>query len=111
MVKYHADQLDRTFAALSDATRRVMLARLAEQPGLSVTALARPFPLKLPTVMKHLDVLDHAGLIARRKSGRVVSVTLRPEPMAAALEWMRRYERFWSGSLDRLAALLEDTSE
>jgi DNA-binding transcriptional ArsR family regulator len=63
--------------------------------------------IKLPAVMKHLDVLANAGLITRSKVGRTVTVRLRPEPMREALEWLRRYERFWSKSLDRLAGYAE----
>jgi len=111
MVKSPESQLDRTFSALVDPTRRAILARLEQEPGLSVSELARPFPLKLPAIMKHLDVLGDAGLIARRKSGRTVSVTLTPGPMKEAVAWLRRYERFWSGSLDRLTAFLEETAE
>src|ERR1700710_64239 len=108
MVNYESAQLDRTFAALVDPTRRAILARLEQEPGLSVSALAQPFEIKLPAVMKHLDVLETAGLIERSKTGRTVSVALSPEPMQAALEWLRRYERFWSSSLDRLAAFAEE---
>jgi DNA-binding transcriptional ArsR family regulator len=111
MVKSPAGQLDRTFAALVDPTRRAILARLALEPSLTVSELARPLPVKLPAVMKHLDVLSDAELIVRRKTGRSVSVALAPEPMAEAMAWLRRYERFWSGSLDRLATLLEETSK
>jgi DNA-binding transcriptional ArsR family regulator len=106
MVNYH-DRLDRTFAALVDPTRRAILARLERQDGASVSELARPFAIKLPAVMKHLDVLDDAGLITRSKIGRVVTVRLSPEPMQEAMDWLRRYERFWSASLDRLAAYAE----
>lgn len=105
MVNYNA-QLDRTFAALVDPTRRAILARL-ERGGASVSELAKPFAIKLPAVMKHLDVLDEAGLITRSKAGRTVTVQLSPRPMRAALDWLRRYERFWSGSLDKLAAYAE----
>jgi DNA-binding transcriptional ArsR family regulator len=108
MVNYESAQLDRTFAALVDPTRRAILARLEQEPGLSVSALAQPFEIKLPAVMKHLDVLETAGLIQRSKTGRTVSVALSPEPMQAALEWLRRYERFWSSSLDRLTAFAEE---
>jgi len=111
MVKYQEPQLSRTFSALTDPTRRAILARLAREPGLSVSALARPFPLKLPAVMKHLDVLSEAGLVSRRKEGRTVSVTLTPGPMQEAMAWLKRYERFWSGSLDRLTAYVEEESE
>ena len=80
MVNYH-ERLDRTFAALVDPTRRAILARLEREDGASVSELARPFAIKLPAVMKHLDVLDDAGLITRSKVGRTVTVRLRPEPM------------------------------
>ena len=107
MVKYSSTALDRTFAALVDPTRRAMLARLGREPGLSVSELARPLPLKLPAVMKHLDVLADAGLISRSKTGRTVSVELAPTPMQEAMEWLQHYERFWSKSIDRLVELVE----
>src|ERR1700732_1663060 len=100
----HNEQLDRTFAALVDPTRRAILARLEREDGASISALAPPFAIKLPAVMKHLDVLDDAGLITRSKVGRIVTVRLRPQPMREAMDWLRRYERFWSNSLDRLPA-------
>ena len=106
MVNY-SERLDRTFAALVDPTRRAILARLEREDGPSISALAQPFEIKLPAVMKHLDVLGDAGLITRTKSGRTVTVRLSPEPMREAMEWLRRYERFWSRSLDRLAAYAE----
>jgi DNA-binding transcriptional ArsR family regulator len=107
MVNYQ-ERLDRTFAALVDPTRRAILARLEHEDGASVSELAEPFAIKLPAVMKHLDVLDEAGLITRVKSGRTVTVRLRPQPMREAMEWLRRYERFWSGRLDKLAAYAEE---
>ena len=103
----HQAQLDRTFAALVDPTRRAILARLEREGGASVTELASPFAIKLPAVMKHLDVLDGAGLITRSKIGRTVTVRLAADPMREAMEWLRRYERFWSSNLDRLAAYAE----
>jgi DNA-binding transcriptional ArsR family regulator len=106
MVNYN-EHLDRTFAALVDPTRRAILARLEREDGASVSALAKPFAIKLPAVMKHLDVLGDAGLITLSKVGRIVTVRLAPEPMREAMEWLRRYERFWSASLDRLAAYAE----
>jgi DNA-binding transcriptional ArsR family regulator len=106
MVNYQA-RLDRTFAALVDPTRRAILARLERADAATVSELARPFAIKLPAVMKHLDVLHEAGLITRAKSGRTVTVRLRPEPMREAADWLRRYERFWSTRLDRLAAYAE----
>ena len=106
MVNYH-ERLGRTFSALVDPTRRAILARLEREESASVSALAQPFVIKLPAVMKHLDVLDDAGLITRTKVGRTVTVQLRPEPIREAMDWLRRYERFWSISLDRLAAYVE----
>lgn len=102
-------QLDRTFAALVDPTRRAILARLEHEDGATVSDLAKPFPIKLPAVMKHLDVLADAGLVTRSKAGRTVTVRLSPQPLRAAMEWLRHYERFWSVSLDRLAAYAERT--
>jgi DNA-binding transcriptional ArsR family regulator len=107
MVNYLERQLDRTFAALMDGTRRAILARLECEDSATVSELAKPFAIKLPAVMKHLDVLYDAGLISRSKAGRVVTVRIRPEPMREAMAWLRRYERFWSKSLDRLAAYAE----
>jgi DNA-binding transcriptional ArsR family regulator len=99
--------LDRTFAALGDPTRRAILNKLALQSGASVSELAGPFAIKLPAVMKHLAVLDAAGLITRSKSGRVVTVRLRPGCMRDAMAWLRRHELFWSDRLDSLAAYAE----
>src|SRR5262252_5044467 len=107
MVKFQADDLDRTFAALADPTRRALLARLSER-DLSVSELAQPFAMSLPAIMKHLDVLSDAGLIAREKTGRVVACRLTAEPMGQAMEWLNRYQRFWSDNLDRLAAFVEE---
>jgi len=103
--------MDRTFSALADPTRRGVLLRLIDEPGLSVSELARPLSLKLPGMTKHLDVLADAGLITRAKTGRTVSVNLSAEPMREAMGWLSRYERFWSVSLDRLVALVEEGDE
>jgi DNA-binding transcriptional ArsR family regulator len=108
MVKFQTDPLNRTFAALADPTRRALLARLGEAKGLSVSDLAAPFPVSLPAIMKHLDVLSEAGLISREKTGRTVSCRLQAEPMRQAIAWLNRYERFWSERLDRLAAFLDE---
>jgi len=102
--------LDRTFAALSDPTRRALLARLVERESLSVSELALPFPMSLPAIMKHLDVLSDAGLIAREKTGRTVACRLTAAPMEQAMDWLNRYARFWSDNLDRLAAFVEEDS-
>jgi DNA-binding transcriptional ArsR family regulator len=110
MVYYRTEALDRTFAALADPTRRALLARLSQTDGLSVSALAEPFAMSLPAVMKHLDVLAEAGLVARAKNGRTVSCRLCAEPMHEANEWLDRYQRFWGDRLDQLAAFLEEDS-
>jgi DNA-binding transcriptional ArsR family regulator len=110
MVYYQHDQLDATFAALSDPTRRAILARLAEQDGMSVSEIAKPFPVSLPAVMKHLDVLADAKLIRRSKTGRVVTCELKAAPMEDAMLWLNRYAQFWSKQLDRLAAFVEEDS-
>jgi DNA-binding transcriptional ArsR family regulator len=111
MVRYMPSNLDRTFFALADPTRRAVLQRLSKQPGLSVSELARPLSLKLPGLMKHLDVLSDAGLIKRAKAGRTVSVHLSVRPMREAMAWIERYERLWTVSIDRLAALVEEDGE
>jgi DNA-binding transcriptional ArsR family regulator len=108
MVNYQTAALDRTFAALSDPTRRALLARLDEEHNVSVSDLARPFPVSLPAIMKHLDVLSDAGLIVRTKTGRTVACQLTPAPMEQAMNWLARYERYWTEQLDRLAAFLEE---
>ena len=107
MVNYQHGDLDSVFAALVDPTRRAILARLEREESLTIGALAQPFAIKLPAVMKHLDVLGQAGLITRSKHGRTVDVRLSPAPLRAATDWLARYERFWSPALDRLAAHAE----
>jgi DNA-binding transcriptional ArsR family regulator len=107
MVKYQDPVLDRTFAALADPTRRALLARLGSRDNISVSELAQPFAMSLPAIMKHLDVLSDAGLVAREKTGRTVACRLTATPMEQAMDWLRRYQRFWSESLDRFAAFVE----
>jgi DNA-binding transcriptional ArsR family regulator len=108
MVNYGDDPLDRVFAALSDPTRRRLVARLGDNESLTVSELAEPFAMSLPAVMKHLDVLSDAGLITRRKSGRSVNCRLTAATMKSAMDWLHRYERFWSDRLSRLGAFLEE---
>jgi DNA-binding transcriptional ArsR family regulator len=102
----NTELLSQTFAALVDPTRRAILVRL-EREQATVSELARPLPIGLPAVMKHLHVLEEAGLVTRSKSGRTVTVRLTPAPIKEALAWLQRYERFWSASLDRLVAYAE----
>src|SRR5882762_6806431 len=110
MVKYSDDELDTVFAALSDRTRRHVLQALAGGDR-SVTELAAEHEMSLPGFMKHLRVLEEAGLVAREKEGRVVSCELSAAPMKTASAWMSRYEKFWSDKLDSLARYLYQQEE
>lgn len=100
-------QLDRTFAALSDPTRRRILEHLAEGDRC-VTDLARPYRMSLPAVSKHLRVLEQAGLVRRRRDGRVHRLALQAAPMQQAQQWIEEYRRFWEQSFDRLDAYLQN---
>jgi DNA-binding transcriptional ArsR family regulator len=100
MVEYSSAVLDRTFGALADPTRRRILAQLAEGEEC-VTELAEPHAMSLAAVSKHLIVLEKAGLVKRRRQGRVHSLTLEAKPMQEAQAWINRYRAFWEGNLDR----------
>jgi DNA-binding transcriptional ArsR family regulator len=108
MVKYSSRTLNRTFAALADPTRRRILAHLAHGERC-VTDLARPHAMSLPAVSTHLRVLEKAGLIRRRRYGRIHQLNLEAVPMKQAFRWIEEYRKFWEGSLDRLAEYLEKT--
>jgi DNA-binding transcriptional ArsR family regulator len=110
MVKYQDSRLDAVFAALADQTRRGILESLSKGE-LAVSELAAPHDMSLPGFMKHLRVLEDAGLIARTKEGRVVSCELSAAPMKAAAAWMSRYEKFWTQKLDSLARYLYQQEE
>jgi len=110
MVKYEDADLDAVFAALSDSTRRKVLASLSEG-SLPVMELSSPHNMSLPGFMKHLDVLEDAGLISRSKEGRVVSCTLSSEPMQEAAAWLLHYKKFWTEKLDALARYLYQQEE
>ena len=105
MVKY-SSTLNRTFAALADPTRRRILAHLA-RGDKCVTHLAKPHAMSLPAVSKHLRVLEKAGLLRRRRYGRVHEMRLDAKPLRQAAQWVEEYRKFWQGSLDRLAKYLE----
>jgi DNA-binding transcriptional ArsR family regulator len=107
MANREVSALDRAFTALGDPTRRAMLVRLEQEHELTVSDLERPLPIKLPTVLKHLDVLLAAGLVSREKQGRTVKIRLAPEPLKTAADWLNRYERFWTRGLDRLVEIAE----
>ncbi len=110
MVKYPTRTLNRTFAALADPTRRRILAHLA-RGDKCVTHLARPHAMSLPAVSKHLRVLEKAGLLRRRRRGRVHEMQLEAKPLKQAAQWVEEYRKFWEGSLDRLADYLEKTTK
>ena len=99
--------LDHTFAALSDPTRRAMLARLSRGEA-SVKDLARPFRISGPAVTKHLKVLQRAGLITRHRHGQWQPCRLRPEPLREAAGWIEHYRQLWEQSFDRLEAYLAE---
>jgi DNA-binding transcriptional ArsR family regulator len=110
MVKYSPATLNRTFAALADPTRRRILAHLA-RGNHRVTHLARHHDMSLPAVSKHLRVLEKAGLLRRRRYGRVHEMELEAKPLKQTAAWVEEYRKFWEGSLDRLAAYLEKTNK
>jgi len=101
MVQYSSKALDGVFQALSDPTRRAILARLSRGPAL-VTELAAPFPTSLNAVSKHLRVLERAGLLTRVVRGREHHCFINPLPLKGAMKWVAFYQRFWN---DRLEAL------
>ncbi|MGB8355910.1 MAG: metalloregulator ArsR/SmtB family transcription factor [Chthoniobacteraceae bacterium] len=106
MVEYSSKLLDRTFGALADPTRRRILSQLAKGDGC-VTDLARPHRMSLAAVSKHLIVLEKAGLVRRRRNGRVHSLALEAKPMQEAQAWINRYRKFWEGNLDQFESYLE----
>lgn len=101
----HEIELSRLFHALADPSRRSMLARMAAAPT-SVTDLAAPTGLKLPTVMRHLSVLEEAGLITTSKEGRVRTCSLLPAALAPAEAWLCEQRAIWEATLDRLEAFV-----
>jgi DNA-binding transcriptional ArsR family regulator len=109
MVNYSPKVLNRTFAALADPTRRRILEHLA-QGDKCVTHLAKPHRMSLPAVSKHLRILEKAGLLRRRRYGRVHEMQLDAKPLQQAARWVEEYRKFWEASLDRLAEYLEKTN-
>src|SRR5688572_7516507 len=99
------NQLDSVFAALSDPTRRAILARLT-QGDLSVGELAAPFAMSQPAVSKHLKVLEQAGLISRSRRATARLSHLEAEPLREATEWLARYQAYWDRKYEQLDALL-----
>ena len=97
----HDPDLSLLFHAMADGTRRQILAQLAQGPA-AVTDLAEPTGLKLPTVMRHLSVLEEAGLIVSSKDGRIRTCAIRPEAMEPARAWIEEQRAVWAARLDRL---------
>ena len=104
------DRLSSTFAALSDPTRRAILARLSAG-DVSVTELAKPFEMSLPAVSKHLKVLERAGLIARGRDAQWRPCRLQGGPLRDVAEWVEHYRRFWTESFDRLDDYLQELQQ
>src|SRR4030095_16421024 len=100
-----SDQLDATFAALADPTRRAILARLARSEA-SVLELAEPFDMSQPAVSKHLKVLENAGLITTGQDAQRRPRRLEAKPLAEATQWLERYREHWEQSFKRLDAVL-----
>ncbi len=104
--KHPSSSLDTTFSALSDPTRRAMIERLAEGE-LSVSELAKPFPVSLPAISKHLRVLEDAGLLSQERQGRILKCRLEPSPLMTTANWLAQYESLWEKHLDKFAKYLE----
>lgn len=102
-----ASQLDLTFAALADPTRRAILARLAEGEA-TVNELVEPFNMSQPAISKHIKVLENAGLVSRGKDAQRRPVKIEAKPMAEAVSWLERYREFWEQSYQRLDTLLDE---
>jgi DNA-binding transcriptional ArsR family regulator len=102
-----SQQLDATFSALADPTRRAILARLS-QGERTVKDLAEPFPMSLPAVSKHLKVLEQAGLIERGRDAQWRPCRLQVQPLKEASEWIDHYRRIWETSFDRLDEYLRE---
>jgi len=110
MVKYNDSELNKVFHALSDATRRAILSRLASGDAV-VTELAEPFNMSLPAISKHLTVLEKAGLLQRHKDGRIRRCQLNAGPLEDAADWIKFYRQFWETQLDSLAEYLESKGQ
>jgi DNA-binding transcriptional ArsR family regulator len=96
-----SEELDTTFAALADPTRRAIISRLADGEA-TVSELAEPFKISLPAVSRHLKVLERAGLVARGRAAQFRPCRLQPRPLGEAAGWLENYRLLWEGSFDRL---------
>jgi len=100
--------LDRTFSALSDGTRRAMIHALSSGKARSASELGRRFDSAQPTISKHLKVLEQARLVERAVEGRVHLFRLRRKPLQDAADWLERHQRFWTAAVEQLEELLEE---
>ena len=107
MTAGQTDTLNAAFQAMADPTRRAILARLASGEA-TAGELAAPFSMSRPAVSKHLKVLERAGLLVRRRDGRIHRCRLNPAPMQQAVDWIEAHRRFWEARLESLARFLED---
>ena len=103
-----SSRLDATFQALSDPTRRAILARLAREGDVTVMDLAEPFAMSQPAISKHLKVLEKAGLVSRGRDAQKRPVHLEARPLAEATNWLIEYRKYWSAQFDRLDDLLDE---
>ena len=103
----HSEELDRAFGALADPTRRAIVTKLGHEETCTISELAEPFDMSLPAVMKHIGVLENAGLLSREKTGRTVHCRLNLAPIRQAMEWLEETQLFWEKSLDALAVFVE----
>ncbi len=107
---YYSSTLDNTFSALSDPTRRAIISQLANGE-LPIMKIASSFQMSLPAVSKHIRVLEGAGLLIRRKQGRINYCHLNAKPLQEAAKWLVFYQQFWEAKLDSLTNFLEDNSD
>jgi|SRR3954462_4415348 DNA-binding transcriptional ArsR family regulator len=107
MVKYGTTRLDASFAAVSDATRRGVLEQLGRADA-SITDLAEKFDITLPGMMKHVGVLEEAGLVTTKKIGRVRTCQLGPRRLEEETAWLERYRRRWDERFDELDKLVDE---
>jgi DNA-binding transcriptional ArsR family regulator len=110
MVQYARAQLDASFAALADATRRGVLERLGRADA-SITDLAEKFHMTLTGMKKHVGVLEHAGLVTTEKIGRVRTCKLGPRRLEAVTAWIDRYRELWDARFDELDKVVEEMTQ
>lgn len=111
MAMHRQGQLDRTFHALGDGTRRKMLSLLVKRGECTATELGKPFPIAQPSASKHIRVLEEAGLVSRHVEGKNHRFRLVMKPLKDAQNWIARHQQFWEGSLDALGGLLDQMKE